>query len=45
MQAFGSTFEEVKTHMTGMELMVKRRGMKSLGVYPFGQTIRKYLLL
>jgi hypothetical protein len=45
MQTFGNAFEEVQTHMTGMELMVKQRGMRSLGVYPFGQTIRKYLVL
>lgn len=45
MQVFGNAFEEVQTHMTGMELMVKQRGMRSLGVYPFGQTIRKYLVL
>jgi hypothetical protein len=45
MQTFGNAFEEVQTHMTGMELMVEQRGMTSLGVYPFGQTIRKYLVL
>ncbi|KAF7939104.1 uncharacterized protein EAE97_007185 [Botrytis byssoidea] len=37
--------EEVEAHMTGVELLVKRRGLESFGVYPFGQTIRKYLVM
>ncbi|TGO19971.1 hypothetical protein BPAE_0327g00140 [Botrytis paeoniae] len=37
--------EEVEAHMTGIELLVKRRGLDSFGVYPFGQTIRKYLVM
>ncbi|KIM94807.1 hypothetical protein OIDMADRAFT_149363 [Oidiodendron maius Zn] len=41
---FGDSFEEVETHLNGLEMMITQRGMESLGVYPFGQTIRKYLL-
>jgi hypothetical protein len=37
--------EEVETHLKGMELMVKQRGMESLGVYQFGRTVRKYLFV
>ncbi|KAF7956017.1 hypothetical protein EAE96_004938 [Botrytis aclada] len=37
--------EEVQAHMSGVELLVKRRGLESFGVYPFGQTIRKYLVM
>ncbi|TGO72136.1 hypothetical protein BELL_0490g00130 [Botrytis elliptica] len=37
--------EEVEAHMTGVELLVKRRGLESFGAYPFGQTIRKYLVM
>ncbi|TEY79916.1 hypothetical protein BOTCAL_0040g00330 [Botryotinia calthae] len=37
--------EEVEAHMTGIELLVKRRGLNSFGVYPFGQIIRKYLVM
>jgi hypothetical protein len=31
--------------MVGIEQMVRHRGMESLGVYPFGQTVRKYLVM
>ncbi|KAM0310000.1 hypothetical protein ACHAO8_008476 [Botrytis cinerea] len=37
--------DEVEAHMTGVELLVKRRGLDSFGVYPFGQIIRKYLVM
>ncbi|KAF4630799.1 hypothetical protein G7Y89_g7339 [Cudoniella acicularis] len=42
---FGNPFEEVKTHLDGIEAMVKQRGMESLGVYQFGRTVRKQNLL
>ena len=44
-QAFGNSFEEVQTHLNGMEMIIKQRGIESLGVYPFGRAIRKYLLV
>jgi hypothetical protein len=44
-QVFGNPFEEVKTHLDGIEAMVKQRGMESLGVYQFGRTVRKYLFV
>ncbi|TGO83017.1 hypothetical protein BPOR_0718g00060 [Botrytis porri] len=37
--------QEVEAQMTGVELLVKRQGLESFGVYPFGQTIRKYLVM
>ncbi|KAM3068413.1 hypothetical protein ACMFMG_009549 [Clarireedia jacksonii] len=43
--AFGCDVEELATHMIGIELLLKRQGMTSFGRYPFGQTIRKYLVL
>ncbi|PMD57414.1 uncharacterized protein K444DRAFT_53669 [Hyaloscypha bicolor E] len=42
---FGSHFEEVETHLDGLGIMVKQRGMESLGVYQFGRTIRKYIFV
>ncbi|KIW18415.1 hypothetical protein PV08_02703 [Exophiala spinifera] len=42
---FGNPIEEVDTHLRGMELMVKQRGMESLGVFQFGRTVRKYLFV
>jgi hypothetical protein len=44
-QIFGSHFEEVETHLDGLGIMVKQRGMESLGVYQFGRTIRKYIFV
>lgn len=44
-QAIERDADEVEAHMTGVELLVKRRGLDSFGVYPFGQIIRKYLVM
>lgn len=45
MQVSGNSFEEVQTHLNGIEMMVKQCGTESLGVSPLGRTISKYIFV
>ncbi|KIM92659.1 hypothetical protein OIDMADRAFT_36437 [Oidiodendron maius Zn] len=41
----GNSFEEVQTHLNGLEIIITHHGMESLGISPFGRKISKYLFV